>query len=89
MVQKLWINIYESQKWVFNNSDHYLCGGDEQNVCKGDSGGPLVASVNGKFTLMGITSFGPREIGCGKVSSVFTDVSHPSILRFIQSFQKK
>ena len=71
------------------NLDHYLCGGRYQNVCKGDSGGPLVANINGKFTLMGITSFGRGPPFCGRVPSVYTDVSHPSIFDFIQAYNKQ
>ena len=35
-----------------------ICGGKGRDVCVGESGGPLVAEVDGKFTLIGVTSWG-------------------------------
>jgi len=62
-----------------------ICGGLTIDTCRGDSGGPIIANINGKFTLIGITSFGQKD-GCGsKVPNVFADVSYPDILKFINS----
>jgi secreted trypsin-like serine protease len=58
-------------------------GGTGKDTCQGDSGGPLfVARPPGKYTQIGITSFGP---GCGPegVPSVYTEVNNPSIRSFI------
>ena len=35
-----------------------VCGGDHNlDTCQGDSGGPLIANIDGKFTLVGVTSW--------------------------------
>lgn len=38
-----------------------------QDTCQGDSGGPLVAKYNGKWHLVGLTSWGPNPCGEGGV----------------------
>ena len=60
-----------------------ICGGEQNlDTCQGDSGGPLVANIDGKFTLVGVTSWGK---GCGGANSpgVYVDISHPSMMKFI------
>ena len=58
-----------------------LCGGKlNTDACHGDSGGPLIANIDGKFTLVGVTSWG---IGCGDYDGAYADISHPSMMRFI------
>jgi secreted trypsin-like serine protease len=53
-----------------------------KDTCQGDSGGPLFATPNGKFTQVGITSFGA---GCGAAGypGVYTEVNSSSIRHFI------
>jgi secreted trypsin-like serine protease len=56
-------------------------GGNEVDTCQGDSGGPLFAQVSGKYTQIGITSWG---FGCaaGK-PGVYAEVNNRSIRDFI------
>lgn len=38
-----------------------ICAGDlfkRKDTCTGDGGGPIIQQINGKWTLMGITSYG-------------------------------
>jgi len=51
----------------------HLSGGAD--TCKQDSGGPAVAEINGKATLVGITSWGD---GCGRPNrpGVYTKVGN-------------
>ncbi|XP_076059943.1 transmembrane protease serine 9-like [Oratosquilla oratoria] len=55
----------------------FLCAGGEENkdACRGDGGGPLVCEENGRYTLVGITSWG---IGCGTkdIPGVYADVAY-------------
>ena len=70
-------------KTIFICSETSICGKD---ACHDDSGGPLVIeSTEGKFELVGITSWGK---GCGEPNQpgVYTRVS--SFLSWIESHQK-
>lgn len=40
-------------------------GGDGKDTCNGDSGGPALATIDGKETIVGITSFGDASCGSG------------------------
>ena len=54
-------------KYLF--TDNMICGGKKgRDTCQGDSGGPLVGEIDGKFTLVGVTSW-----GIGKESKEFSD----------------
>jgi secreted trypsin-like serine protease len=55
----------------------HICAGEDaggRDTCSGDSGGPLFAKHQGKFYVVGVTSFGN---GCGRRNSygVYTRVS--------------
>ncbi|XP_049828663.1 CLIP domain-containing serine protease 14D-like [Schistocerca gregaria] len=54
-----------------------ICAGDPQgktDTCVGDSGGPLVRGNKAPYTVVGITSLGPKPCG-GTVPSIYTRVS--------------
>ena len=59
-----------------------ICGGERnKDTCGGDSGGPLIAHIDGRFTLVGVTSWGP---GCGTgIPGVYADITHPRMMGFI------
>ena len=62
-----------------------ICGGETGvDTCQGDSGGPLIANIDGKFTLVGVTSFGK---GCAQKNSPGVYVKVSSFLDFINDTQ--
>ncbi|CAH0724813.1 unnamed protein product, partial [Brenthis ino] len=66
--------------------DHMLCAGKaSMDSCSGDSGGPLMVNEGGRWTQVGIVSWG---IGCGKgqYPGVYTRVT--SFLPWIQKNSK-
>jgi secreted trypsin-like serine protease len=76
---------FSDLKSIYKPSLMVAAGGTGKDSCQGDSGGPLfVARPPGKYTQIGITSFG---LGCGPegVPSVYTEVNNPSIRSFIKS----
>jgi secreted trypsin-like serine protease len=56
--------------------------------CFGDSGGPMFTRVSGKYTQIGITSFGPTVCTAGS-PTVYTEVNTPSIRGFITNAASK
>ncbi|XP_023931336.1 coagulation factor IX [Lingula anatina] len=63
------------REWSANRIfDTHICiGYGYQSACHGDSGGPLVCKVGSRYTLAGVTSWGPQ--GCQGQPSVYTRVS--------------
>ena len=60
-----------------------ICGGEEgKDTCQGDSGGPLVVQIEGKWTLIGVTSWG---IGCGGRDSPGVYANVAKLLPFINN----
>lgn len=59
-----------------------------KDTCQGDSGGPMFAKPGGKFTQIGITSWG---IGCGAAGypGVYAEVNNSSIRGFITNSASK
>ena len=59
-----------------------------KDSCQGDSGGPMFAKADGKFTQIGITSFGA---GCGAdgYPGVYAEVNASSIRNFITNAASK
>jgi secreted trypsin-like serine protease len=52
------------------NGDVMLCAGHEEgspDTCQGDSGGPLARKVDGRWRLVGVTSY--ADPGCGSVGT--------------------
>jgi trypsin len=61
--------------------------GNGVDTCQGDSGGPLFAQVSGKYTQIGITSWG-KGCAAGK-PGVYAEVNNPSIRNFITNAAAK
>jgi trypsin len=62
-------------------------GGNGADTCQGDSGGPLFTQVSGKYTQIGITSWG-KGCAAGK-PGVYAEVNNPSIRNFITNAAAK
>ena len=57
-------------------------GQEGKDTCQGDSGGPLFINASGRYTQVGITSFG---YGCGASGypGVYTEVNASSVRNFV------
>ncbi len=64
------------------SSIHVAAGETGKDTCQGDSGGPLFDRVSGRYTQIGITSWG---VGCGAAGypNVYAEVNSPAIKPFI------
>ena len=70
------------------SKDQSICGigNSQKDACEGDSGGPLVVNIEGKYTLVGVVSYGSGDIrnSCGewgaytKVSRFLPFINKPS-----------
>jgi len=60
------------------SKDQSICGvgNGGKDACEGDSGGPLVVNVEGKYTLVGVVSYGAGTVhdSCGEWGA-YTKVS--------------
>ncbi|CAI6343919.1 unnamed protein product [Macrosiphum euphorbiae] len=57
-----------SAYWRYQITDNMFCAGyrdGRSDTCSGDSGGPLLCKMRGRWTVVGVTSFG---YGCGRRS---------------------
>jgi secreted trypsin-like serine protease len=64
-----------------------LCAGHEDgspDTCGGDSGGPLARKVDGRWRLVGVTSYGVP--GCGSVGTygVYAWVGSPVLRNWLR-----
>lgn len=60
-----------------------LCAGDGfPSSCHGDSGGPLARKVNGRWNLVGVTSFGHRRCNA---PGVYAWVGSPELRRWLRN----
>ncbi|XP_062617727.1 plasminogen-like [Saccostrea cucullata] len=68
----------------YNITESMFCAGyfnGGSDTCDGDSGGPLVCKVNGKYTVLGVTSWGHR-CGLPNFPEVYGNVK--SLLQWIR-----
>ena len=62
---------------------HICAGNGDTDACTGDSGGPLLVERNGRWTVIGVTSFG---VGCG--SDVFPGV-YTNVAKYITWIKRR
>jgi len=57
-------------------TERMICAYNQgKGTCYGDSGGPLASKVGNSYVLVGITSFGGSNEGCGTYPSVYVRVA--------------
>ncbi|CAL4107808.1 unnamed protein product, partial [Meganyctiphanes norvegica] len=58
-------------------SNQELCAGPLEggrDTCDGDSGGPLILQIRGRWSIVGIVSWGPTQCGTRGLPGVYTRV---------------
>ncbi len=63
-----------------------VCAGGRavpQDTCFGDSGGPMAIAIQGRYHLLGVTSFGPAD--CASGPGVYASLNSDTIVNWIRS----
>ncbi|XP_026815400.1 trypsin-like isoform X2 [Rhopalosiphum maidis] len=74
--------------WRYQITDNMFCAGyrdGRSDTCSGDSGGPLLCNIRGRWTVVGVTSFG---YGCGRHSKYGIYANVANHVRWITSVIK-
>jgi len=67
-------NIWSAGRWPIRDTN--ICAGDpRKSACNGDSGGPLFLAENGRFSQIGVVSWGPSNCGVPGFLGVYSRVS--------------
>ncbi|XP_071082923.1 chymotrypsinogen A-like [Haliotis cracherodii] len=70
-------NTYCAKLWRgYVNNNHICVGMGDKGACRGDSGGPMMCSKNGRYYLVGITSWGEESCTEYGYPNIFTRVSN-------------
>lgn len=87
ILQSAWVPIRPAEAcieryWGYAPSVMLCAGAGTPDACYGDSGGPLASRVNGRWRLVGATSFGE---GCGIAPGVYAWVGSPQLRSWLRS----
>jgi len=67
-------NSWSAGSWPIRDTN--ICAGDpRKSSCNGDSGGPLFLAENGRFSQIGVVSWGARNCGVPGLPGVYARVS--------------